>query len=81
MTGRHHAYREYEHRDVDAAAIHPTITRHILHCVDTGESTTFDAERDLRLTDCDLVTENEYAKVREYARFASNKGNGKHFFS
>jgi len=30
-----------------------------------GESTTFDAERDLHLTDCELVTEKEYAKVRE----------------
>jgi len=31
-----------------------------------GESTTFDAERDLHLTDCELVTEEkEYVKVRE----------------
>ena len=30
-----------------------------------GESTTFDAERDLHLTDCELVTEKEYAKLRE----------------
>jgi len=29
------------------------------------ESTTFDVERDLHLTDCQLVTEKEYAKVRE----------------
>jgi len=31
-----------------------------------GESTTFDAERDICFTDCELVTENEYDKVREY---------------
>jgi len=40
---------------------------------------TFDAERDLHLTDCQFVTENEYAKVHEYTRLASNKG-GKIFF-
>ena len=34
-------------------------------CVDTGESTTFATEWDIRLTDCEWVTENEYAEVRE----------------
>jgi len=41
------------------------VTRWFLHGVDTGESMTFDAEQDLRLADCVLVTENEYAQVRE----------------
>jgi len=30
-----------------------------------GESATFDDERDLPLADCELVTEKEYAKLRE----------------
>ena len=30
-----------------------------------GKSTTFDAERDLHLTDGELVTKKDYAKVRE----------------
>jgi len=66
MTGRHRAYREHKHRDVDAAVMHPTITRHVLHCV------TWESRRPLTLneiylclTDCELVSENEYAKVRE----------------